>query len=397
MTRSAVPRIDHVIIQPTPFCNIDCHYCYLPNRSSKAVMSQETAAAVFRELFASGWCNGGLNIIWHAGEPLVLSPSYYREMHDLIRGLAPPGSTIKHNINTNATLIDDEWCTLFRDLNFGLGISIDGPKFLHDANRRTRSGRGTFDATLAGIRKLQAHAIPFYVITVLSAESLKHADALFDFYVSENIHRVCFNIEEVEGIHRASSLSGDAAVVAADKFFRQFWNRLAQQGNKLWVREFHSMFRAALSLNPNPIRPLTDPFVHLNVDWMGRMSTFSPELLAQKSDKYGDFILGDLRRDSLAVVAASEKLKRLQGEIDEGTALCRETCSYFGVCGGGAPSNKFAEHGTFAVSETLYCRINVKVLAEIAVEALERISQDAGAGAPVLYQAEAAAGNLISS
>ena len=68
-------------------------------------------------------------------------------------------------------LIDAEWCTLFRDWKVGVGVSLDGPRDLHDANRKTRSGGGTFDKTIAGIRMLKVEQLPFHVISVLSANT----------------------------------------------------------------------------------------------------------------------------------------------------------------------------------------------------------------------------------
>ena len=90
--------------------------------------------------------------------------AWYREAFDLIERLRPAGLRIRHAIQTNGTLITPPWCALFREYNVGVGVSTDGPQHLHDKHRRTRSGRGTFDKTIAGIRMLRSHGIDFHVI-----------------------------------------------------------------------------------------------------------------------------------------------------------------------------------------------------------------------------------------
>ena len=85
-----MPSIQLLVVQPTPFCNIDCKYCYLPNRTSKAVVSTETLRNLFSQVFASGWFGDGLSVVWHAGEPMVLPIAFYREAVALVEALRPP-------------------------------------------------------------------------------------------------------------------------------------------------------------------------------------------------------------------------------------------------------------------------------------------------------------------
>ena len=105
----AMPRIQLLVIQPTPFCNIDCRYCYLPNRSDKSVVAETTLTRLFSEIFASGWVKDGVTVVWHAGEPLVLPIAFYRRAFALIDELKPPGLQLGHSFQTNGTLISDAW------------------------------------------------------------------------------------------------------------------------------------------------------------------------------------------------------------------------------------------------------------------------------------------------
>src|SRR5258708_15580232 len=163
-----MPRIQLLVVQPTPFCNIDCRYCYLPDRTNKAVVAEATLANLCSQVFASGWVRDGVTIVWHAGEPMVLPIDFYRRAFRLIDGLKPTDLAVAHSFQTNGTLIDDAWCEFFAAEQISVGVSVDGPQPLHDINRRTRSGRGTFERTIAGIRRLRRHGAPFPVISGLA-------------------------------------------------------------------------------------------------------------------------------------------------------------------------------------------------------------------------------------
>jgi len=110
---AAKPQIQLLIVQPTPFCNIDCRYCYLPDRTSKAVVSDETLHNLFSQIFSAGWADGALSVVWHAGEPMVLPIAFYRRVFRLIDELKPPGLDLSQAFQTNGTLINDEWCRFF--------------------------------------------------------------------------------------------------------------------------------------------------------------------------------------------------------------------------------------------------------------------------------------------
>ena len=97
-------------------------------------------------------------------------------------------------------------------------MSIDGPKHLHDAHRVTRTGRGTFDKTIAGIRMLQREGVPFHVISVLSRQGMNAPQEMLDFYLSEGIEDVCFNVEESEGDHVSGLFAADDAQRALQEF-----------------------------------------------------------------------------------------------------------------------------------------------------------------------------------
>jgi len=371
-----MPTIDLLVVQPTPFCNIDCKYCYLPNRTSKAVVARETLQSLFSQVFASGWLGDGLSVVWHAGEPMVLPIAFYRDAFALVEELRPKQLQVVHSFQTNGTLINDAWCAFFTEAQINLGVSIDGPRHFHDSNRRTRSGRGTFDRTIAGIRLLRRHRVPFHVISVLTSASMAAPREMFDFYVEEAIERVCFNVEESEGDHVSQSFAEAGIEAAYYRFLSEFWRLSAAAPGKItFLREIEQALQQVIRPNEAPFQnQLVEPFAITSMDYAGNISTFSPELLGLKNPAYDNFILGNIGPDALVDLCHSPALTRMRADIDAGVAMCRDQCEYFSVCGGGEPVNKLTENGSFASTETAYCRVTKMRATDLVLDALERMS-----------------------
>jgi len=372
-----VPKIELLVIQPTPFCNIDCRYCYLPNRNAKAVVAPATLANLFTQVFASGWLEDSLSVVWHAGEPMVVPIGFYRDAFQLIDRAKPRELTVTHSFQTNGTLIDDAWCEFFAEAHVNLGVSIDGPKLFHDRNRRTRSGHGTFDKTIAGIRRLRRHNVTFHVISVLSAVSMAAPREMFDFYVEEGIERVCFNVEESEGDHVSQSFADSDVEGAYYRFLGEFWRLSSAMPGKIkFIREVEHALQQVIRPKDAPFsNQLVEPFAITSMDWAGNISTFSPELLGLKNAQYGDFLLGNINHDALVEMPQRGNLARMLKDIQAGVAMCRERCEYFSVCGGGEPVNKLAENGSFVSTETTYCRVTKMRATDLVLDALERVQQ----------------------
>ena len=110
----------------------------------------------------------------------------------------------------------------------------------------------------------------------------------------------------------------------------------------------------------------------ISMDWAGNISTFSPELLGLKNADYGDFLLGNINRDVLVDLPHRPNFAGMLRDIRTGVEMCRERCEYFSVCGGGEPVNKLAENGTFASTETAYCRLTKMRATDLVLDALER-------------------------
>src|SRR5712692_713643 len=372
-----MPRIQLLVVRPSPFCNIDCRYCYLPDRTNKSVVADRTLANLFSQVFASGWVRDGVTIVWHAGEPMVLPIDFYRRAFRLIDGLKPADLSLTHSFQTNGTLIDDAWCEFFAAEQISVGVSVDGPQPLHDINRVTRAGRGTFERTIAGIRRLRRHGVPFHVISVLSAESLAAPAEMFDFYLAEGIDRVCFNVEESEGDHVSRSFGEAGIADAYYRFLREFWRLAAGSPGKLaFIREIDDATTQVLRPKEAAFfNQLVEPFAITSMDWAGNLATFSPELLGLKNPAYDDFIIGNINRDRLNDLPQRPVLQKMLGDINAGVELCRRSCEYFSVCGGGEPVNKLAENGTFVSADTTYCRMSKMRATDLVLDLLDGVEQ----------------------
>ena len=372
-----MPRIELLVVQPTPFCNINCRYCYLPDRNSKATVARQTLHNLFSQVFASGWVGDNLAVVWHAGEPMVLPIDFYRNAFRMIDRLKPAGVEVAHSFQSNGTLIDEAWCAFFAEERIGVGVSIDGPKQFHDRYRLTRAGRGTFDRTMAGIRLLRLHQVPFHVISVLSAASMAAPREMFDFFVEEGIEQVCFNVEESEGDHVSESFQEAGVEAAYYRFLSEFWRLSAAAPDKItFIREIEHAIRQVIRPADAPFcNQLVEPFAIISMDWAGNISTFSPELLGLMNPAYDDFLLGNINHDFLIDLPRRPNLTRMLADIQAGVEMCREHCEYFSVCGGGEPVNKLAENGSFASSETNYCRLTKMRATDLVLDALERVPQ----------------------
>jgi uncharacterized protein len=368
------PSIRVVVAQPTPFCNINCRYCYLPQRNLKDRMSQETVRTIFEKVFASGWVADELTIIWHAGEPLVLPTSFYESAFETIESLRPATVRVQHSIQTNGTLIDEAWCDLFQKWHVGVGVSIDGPRRFNDLNRLSRAGRSTFDRALAGLRLLRARQMPFHVISVLSDASLGAPEEMLDFYASEEIADVCFNVEESEGSHVSGLFASDAPRTRFHEYLSRFWQLARRSEGVHFIREVDGMLpRVFRPEGGEPQNIQVEPFGMLNVDCHGNVSSFSPELLGLKNADYRDFIIGNIHTDTLEDMRRSPAMAAMTRDIAAGVAKCRRECEYFSVCGGGAPINKLAENGSFASTRTTFCTLTQMVPIDLILESFDRL------------------------
>jgi uncharacterized protein len=371
--------LEILLLQPTPFCNIDCDYCYLTDRNNTHRMSLDIVRGAVKLVLDARLVEKHLSVVWHAGEPLVLPLNYYEEAFEAIAQMVQGKFEVSHSFQTNGTRIDDVCCEFLKQHHVRIGLSIDGPAFLHDYHRKTRQGKPTHELAMLGAKKLRQHGIPFHVIAVISDRSLDHAEAIFRFFESLGATEVGFNVEEIEGDHTSSSLSGAGALDRVASFWHRLYELYDSSGGHVRIREFQRATEAILNTRIGaPWRDVAKrndqvlPFRIVSVDYQGRISTLSPELLGIESAHYNNFSFGRIGHDDLTAVRNSNPFIQVATKVMQGVEECSRTCEYFSVCGGGAPSNKYFENGALDSTATMYCRTSIQIPTNIVLAGLER-------------------------
>jgi uncharacterized protein len=204
---------------------------------------------------------------------------------------------------------------------------------------------------------------------------------LLDFYVAEGIEDVCFNVEESEGAHVSGLFNGDEPQRRFRDFLSTFW-RLARQGDKIrFIREIDGMLPRVFRPEGDCVRNAqVEPFCMLNVDCNGNVSTFSPELLGLKNPQYNDFVIGNIHAAALEDMRCGAAMGAMSRDIAAGVELCRTSCEYFSVCGGGAPVNKLFENGSFNSARTSFCDLTQKVPIDLILRAFSRLESELEGG-----------------
>jgi uncharacterized protein len=365
-------KIETLVLQPTPFCNIDCSYCYLRHRESRARMTELTIERAFERVFSSPFIGEHLTLLWHAGEPLALGVDYYRRAFKLLERHKPHNVDVTCHFQTNGTLLSQQWVDLFKEQDARIGVSLDGPAELHDLCRKTRSGRGTFDQTMRGLQILKANDFPFHVITVLTRESLRSAARLFEFYLENGITQVAFNVEEIEGVHTNSSLQSTEAELQLRAFFTDFLDLTTRHEPRISVREFDGALQSIINRSSEDYgNPMAEPMRFISIGVNGELSTFSPELLDYTGVDNTTYAFGNVHENELAEMLNHPAFLRVRSEIETGLQACRDSCEYFQICRGGVPGNKLFENGSFATSETMFCRLSKKAVVDVVLKNLE--------------------------
>lgn len=335
-------------------------------------MSQDTLTAIARNIIAPCPPDQQPLIVWHGGEPMTLPPPWYNAAFELLERESGC-HRLRHAFQTNAVGVSPGWIDLWRAWNVNVGISLDGPKDLHDLRRHTRKGTGTHDLVMRGINRVIQAGLPFHVISVLTAQSLSRADDMYGFFTEHGIRNVAFNVEEDEGQDSGSSLFAQSDVAEAyAAFLARFLVRMSQDSEPFHCREYEGV-KGLLSA-PHDQRAdnwQTDPFQIVTIGVDGGTSTFSPELIGADAPLYDNFVFGNVHQGGLQTLLGNEAFRRTRAEISKGVAACAAECRFFEVCGGGAPANKFFELGRFDGTETLHCKLTRQVTLETVLGALD--------------------------
>jgi len=185
-TRSPVSNNFHVMAKPIgPICNLDCTYCYYLEKESlfpkggNFRMKPEVLESYIKQYIHSQKTLE-VTFAWQGGEPTLLGLGYFQQIVALQKKHSG-GRRINNTLQTNGTMLSEEWCRFFKEENFLIGLSIDGPRVLHDAYRVDKSQNSTFDRVMRGLNLLKSYQVEFNTLTVVSVANVNHALEVYDF------------------------------------------------------------------------------------------------------------------------------------------------------------------------------------------------------------------------
>lgn len=180
----------HLLAKPSgSTCNIDCTYCFFLSKEAlypndKSRMSASTLEAYIRQLLESHRVPD-VTVAWQGGEPTLMKLEFFQHAVELVEKYRRPEQTVKHTFQTNGLLLDDDWCRFFKQHDFLVGLSVDGPRELHDTYRLDRRGKGTFDLVMKGWQALRKHEVDFNILCTVNAANQHHGRAVYRFFRDE--------------------------------------------------------------------------------------------------------------------------------------------------------------------------------------------------------------------
>ncbi len=185
---TSVSRSFQVFVKPAgDACNLACRYCYYSGKGQNGEgrppvpMPEDLLEAYIAGHIAAS-ADEIVRFSWHGGEPTVLGLGYFRKIVAIERRLCPSGRTIANGMQTNGTLLDEEWGRFLAEEGFAVGLSLDGPREVHDRHRRSRDGRPSFDATLRGWEVLRRHGVPADVLAVVGSHNAGRPHEVYGFF-----------------------------------------------------------------------------------------------------------------------------------------------------------------------------------------------------------------------
>jgi uncharacterized protein len=348
MPQSEVPQAFHIMAKPTgSACNLNCDYCFFLKKEklyaeSGFRMSDEVHEAYIRQLLEAHQVSQ-VTVAWQGGEPTLMGLDFFRRSVELQKKYAKPGTRIENTFQTNGILLNDEWCRFFHENNFLIGLSMDGPKELHDAYRKDKGGRGTFERVVRAVHLLQKHKVEINILCTVNRKNADHPLEVYRFFRDELKARYIQFIPIVERDNETGYQEGNK-VTDRSVQSEQFGRFLIQIFDE-WVK-----------------KDVGNTFV-LNFDgalagWLamaGTVCIFGPTCglgmaLEHNGDLYScdhfvepDYYLGNILKTSMIDLVGSEKQRRFgQDKKDSLPRYCRE-CEVLHICNGECPKNRFLE------------------------------------------------------
>lgn len=342
------PRV-HVLAKPTgAICNLNCSYCFFLDKEqlypgSRFRMNDELLETYIHQLI-NAHRTRQVTVAWQGGEPTLMGIDFFRKAIAFQEKYRKPGMTFENTLQTNGTLLTDEWCEFLKENNYLVGLSIDGPRELHDANRVDKAGGPTFDKVMRGLRLLQKHGVEYNILTTVNGVNGNHPLEVYRFLRDEVGTSWIQFIPVIERMNEDGRTLYQQGSAVSDRSVKpeQFGNFLITIFDE-WVRHdvgkvFVQTFEAAAR------------------KWMGLpsgMCFFEPTCgsgvaLEHNGDLYScdhfvepDFRLGNIQEQSIHDLVSSERQQQFgRDKLETLPKYCLD-CDVRFACNGECPKNRF--------------------------------------------------------
>ena len=346
------PPAFHLLAKPTgAICNLDCAYCFFLDKEvfypdSKFRMNDDVLEQYIRQLIESHQTNR-VTIAWQGGEPTLMGMDFYRRVMVLVEKHQRSGMTFEHTMQTNGTLLDDEWCAFYKEHNFLIGISIDGPAQLHDIYRVDKGGKPTFDKVMRGIRLLQKHGIEYNILTTVNRVNGDYPLEVYRFLRDEVGTTWMQFIPVVERINEDGLTLFQEGTAVSDRsvqpeqfgrFLSVIFDEWVQNDvGRIFVQTFEATLRNWLGMDASGM------CVFNKTCGQGLAIEHNGDLYSCDHFVEPNYLLGNVQNDHMIdLVASPKQLKFGQDKLDTLPPYCLD-CDVRFACHGECPKNRFIE------------------------------------------------------
>ena len=336
----------HIMAKPTgATCNMQCRYCFFLKKEnlypgSNFRMTDELLETYIRQLLESNR-TPEVTVAWQGGEPTLMGLDFFRRSMELEGKYARPGQRIANSIQTNGTLLDDEWGSFLKENGFLVGISIDGPREIHDAFRVDKGGKPTFDRVMRGLGYLRKHGVEWNALTTVHAANAGRGREVYRFLRDECGATFIQFIPIVErpspgGIPTGSEVT-DRSITP------EGYGRFLIDVFEEWVRRdvgevFVQMFDVTLA---NKLGLPPGLCVHSETCGLALALEHNGDLYSCDHFVQPDHLLGNIQQRHMRELVGSSEQRRFGRDKREALPGCCRRCDVLSACRGGCPKDRF--------------------------------------------------------
>ena len=362
---SEKPNAFHLLAKPTgAVCNLDCSYCFFLSKEmlypgSRFRMADELLDTYIQQLIDAHSESPVVEIAWQGGEPTLMGLDFFQRSVELVDHHLQPGQQPAYTIQTNGTKLDESWATFFKEHEFLVGISIDGPREIHDTYRLTRGGRGSFDQVMRGLSHLRAGDVDFNILTTVHDANQNRGLEVYRFLRDECGARFLQFIPIIERVPEPAGHSSppwsswrdrplytqNGTSVTSRSVSPEGYGRFLIDIFEEWVRHdigevYVQMFDTTLA---NWVGEQPSMCVHCETCGLALTLEHTGDVYSCDHFVEPRYLLGNITDRPLAELVSSDQ--QLQFGLDKRDTLpryCRE-CEVRFACHGGCPKDRFTE------------------------------------------------------